>query len=274
MRALKIAGGSIAAIVILLLSQISSQLICDRITNVVIYDIAQSLLYVGFAITLSAIFSRYVLKMSLRDLGLRFKRSTLKWIIIGILLPMVVTTFYLIGTEGELARNLRVTNIPSTIVYAIFVVGIGGGVVEEVVFRGLIMKTIEKYWCKTASVLLPAVVFGALHLTNMDSWNVPDAIQLVIAGTAVGIMFALIADRANSIWASAIVHSLWNTIIIGGILEIGSPQYGMSINSIWQYMLHSQNMLLTGGQFGIEASLPSTICYIILIVFTAGKKKI
>ncbi len=40
--------------------------------------------------------------------------------------------------------------------------------------------------------------------------------------------------------------------------------YGMDIGSIWQYRLSSHNLLLTGGQYGIEAALPAIIGYLVV----------
>lgn len=198
------------------------------------------------------------------EIRVLLKFPTIKWFFTSLLLPVSVSLFYLLAVDGELIKNTRVENEIYTIIYAVFITGISAGIVEEFIFRGLIMKIIEKYWCKTAAILLPALCFGIFHLLNIEAWNLIEAMQLVIASTMVGVMFGLITYKSNSIWASAVVHGFWNIIIIGGILEIGSPQYGMRIDSIWQYRLKSQSLLLTGGQYGIEASFPSIVGYIVV----------
>ena len=103
----------------------------------------------------------------------------------------------------------------------------------------------------------------------MESPNIVDIIVLVIAGTAVGIMFSLIAMESGSIWASAIVHGLWNLVIIGGILEISAEP----LSSIFTYTLTSRSTLLTGGAFGIESSLPSIVGYGIVICVALARLK-
>lgn len=274
MRILKIIGGSVAAMLIIIISQFVSQIIAGIFPYVWMSEIVQTLLYVGIALALGFVFTHCILKMKMSEIRVPSKFPAIKWFLIGILLPVFVSLFYLLAVDGELIKNTRVENEIYTIIYAVFITGISAGIVEEFIFRGLIMKIIEKYWCKTAAILLPALCFGVLHLFNIESWHLIDAMQLVLAGTMVGVMFGLIAYKSNSIWASAVVHGFWNSIIIGGILEIGSPQYGMRIDSIWQYYLKSQNILLTGGQYGIEASFPAIIGYMIVILLVLKSREI
>ena len=97
---------------------------------------------------------------------------------------------------------------------------------------------------------------------------------VVLAGTMVGIMFSLIATYSKSIWNSAVVHALWNLIIVGGILEVGNASSEYSINN---YVLSSKSFLITGGDFGIESSLIALIFYslvsIIVVVILKKRKE-
>jgi hypothetical protein len=96
----------------------------------------------------------------------------------------------------------------------------------------------------------------------MDNPNTVDVIMLLIAGTCVGVMFSLIAYQSGSIWPSAIVHGIWNLIIIGGIFEISNEP----ARSLFNYTIHSNSTLITGGAFGIEASVPAVVGYGIVII--------
>ena len=84
------------------------------------------------------------------------------------------------------------------------------------------------------------------------------AVQLLLAGTAVGILFALIAYESGSIWSGALVHGVWNLFMVSQILSIG-PEADAS--SIFSYVLEVKNPLLTGGDFGIEASVIAMMAY-------------
>jgi len=75
-------------------------------------------------------------------------------------------------------------------------------------------------------------------------------------------MFSLIALAGNSIWNSAVVHGLWDFFIIG----IFSFTIQPGSFCLFAYHLTDTNIFLTGGQFGIEPSLISTIAYIAVAV--------
>lgn len=84
---------------------------------------------------------------------------------------------------------------------------------------------------------------------------------VLVAGTMVGVMFSLITFATKSIWNSAIVHAIWNIIIIGGILWTGTE---FDEYSLYSYVLDSKSFLLTGGAFGIESSVVAVVGYIIV----------
>lgn len=274
MKILKTVGSVIAAMIVLIVAQLVSGIVGGFLPNPSLGYIVSAIIYVMLSLAIGLIYAKHVLHFTPAELGIRKKLPEFKWIVIGIMLPVLISAFYLFCTEGQLIRNDRMTAAFSTIVYAIFTVGIGGGIVEEFIFRGIIMKMMEKYWGKAAAICIPSFLFGISHLANLTSWHLRDAILLAVAGTMVGIMFSMIAYQSKTIWASAVVHGFWNMVIIGGILEIGAVDYGMSIDSIWQYKISGSNMLLTGGQFGIEAAVPAVIGYIVVsfCAFMFGRK--
>jgi hypothetical protein len=96
----------------------------------------------------------------------------------------------------------------------------------------------------------------------MENPNTIDVLALLIAGTSVGVMFSMIVYQSGSIWSSAAVHGIWNLIIIGGILGIGTEPG----HPIFSYTLNSDSTLLTGGKFGIESSLPAITGYLLIII--------
>ena len=132
----------------------------------------------------------------------------------------------------------------------VFFTGLAAGTVEEIVFRGIILHLIEAKWGRTAAVAVPSVLFGAVHLIGAE---LPAASGLLVlaAGTLVGIMFSLIALEGGSVWNSALVHALWNILIIGGGLSVGEAPDPYAVAT---YVLKTRNVLLTGGEFGVEAS--------------------
>ena len=68
----------------------------------------------------------------------------------------------------------------------------------------------------------------------------------------------MIAYESGSIWSGALVHGVWNLFMVSQILSIG-PEADAS--SIFSYVLELKNPLLTGGDFGIEASVIAMMAY-------------
>lgn len=174
------------------------------------------------------------------------------------LLPVLVSAVYLL-LPGTYERNVLDTGTKLAFVTrGIFIAGVGAGVVEELLFRGLLMNAVIKKWGKAAGILVPSVLFASLHIIGMD-FSLLSCLQVMAAGTMVGVMFSLIALEGRSVWNSAIVHAVWNMIIIGGGLTIGTE---LNEYAVCSYVLETQNFLLTGGEFGIESSVVAIISYI------------
>ncbi len=148
----------------------------------------------------------------------------------------------------------------SVICAGIFFTGIAAGIVEEMVFRGFIMSLLDSKIGRTAAVLVPSLLFGLLHIIGMD-FSPLSCLQVLLAGTFVGVMFSLITLEQHSVWNSAVVHGMWNIIILGGVLSIGVE---MNEHSAFSYILKTKSFVVTGGEFGIESSVIAIAGYMVV----------
>ena len=114
------------------------------------------------------------------------------------------------------------------------------------------------------AIIVPSVLFGLIHILN-GALGPISLIQLVAAGTVVGILFSMIAYYYDNFWNNALVHALWNASTIG-VMHIGTEPYE---SSIYTYVLKSRSMMITGGDFGIEASIISILAYSLFIAILA-----
>lgn len=133
---------------------------------------------------------------------------------------------------------------------------------KELVFRGMILRYMQRTLGLKAAVILPSLLFACAHIMNMESFNLTDLVLLILAGSSVAVMFTLFALKSDSIYPGAFAHAAWNTLIIGGIFGIGDTVNGMGNDSYIIIPIQSANKLLTGGNFGVEAALPAIIGYI------------
>ena len=277
LSALLTIGKVFLAILIIPIAQIIAEVILlpfgepEGITSGIVY-ILWGILYPGFAILFVWLFAKFICKKKMSDMLITKVRVKSKWVIAAFLLPLGVTAFYVFAVPGQLVKHtLDNVGIFNALALAIVFTGFAAGVVEEMVFRGLIMNLLKERWNIAVAVIAPSVVFGFVHVLGMD-FSIGSIILVTVAGTMVGIMFSLVALEGGSIWNSAVMHMVWNTIIIGGIFVVGVNQ---DPEHIADYLLASDKFWITGGEFGIESALPSVIGYTIVaaIAFMMLRKK-
>lgn len=104
----------------------------------------------------------------------------------------------------------------------------------------------------------PSLAFALLHVLGREL-SFAGILQLLAAGTAVGVLFSLVAYESGTVWCGASMHAVWNMVMIGGVLHIGPEPDGYALLN---YVLDSASPLVTGGDFGVEASLPSIAVYL------------
>ena len=273
-------GKMILSIVLSLLALVVAQVLAQLIASIVILinlpafigNILAGILYVVLAYLLLKLLCEKYIKDPMSEYNIPKFKIKLKWGIVAVVLPLAVTVFYLLFVPGSLEQNaLEVTAKLELLSAGVFFTGFGAGIVEEMVFRGVLMCVIEKRFNKRIAIIVPSVLFGFVHIMGMD-FDLLSCVLVLLAGTMVGIMFSLIASESNSIWNSAIVHALWNIIIIGGILWTGTE---FDEYSLCSYVLESKTFLLTGGEFGIESSIVAVIGYslVCLFVILSNRKK-
>jgi len=266
----------ILSILVLVVAQVLAQILGSVLVLVkipaYIANAAAGILYIIIAYFLLKLMCKKILKDDIREYNIPAFKIEIKWVIAAILLPITVTLFYILFVPGSFEQNvLDMTSKLNLLSAGIFFTGFGAGIVEEMVFRGILMGAIEKRFNKTVAIIVPSVLFGLVHILGMG-FDLLSCTLVIVAGTMVGVMFSLIASSSKSVWNSAIVHAIWNIVIIGGILWIGTE---FDENSLFSYVLESKSFLLTGGEFGIESSIVAVVGYIVVcgIAWLGSKKK-
>ncbi len=194
----KVIGGSVAAIVILIIAQLAAQLAASALNLIKIPDgicnIIAGIFYVGLTYVILKIYIEKVIRLPISDFGMPVFHIKRKWILIAILLPLLVKGSYLLFFQGAYVSS---------------------------------------------------------HMNGKQIFRTLSA----------GIMFSMIAIESDSVWNSGIVHAIWNIIMIGGGLAIGQKADQFSVMT---YVLDAKSFAVTGGEFGMEASVISLVGYIIV----------
>lgn len=224
----------------------------------------KSILYVGF--TLIGVLVIYIGLLRTSLASLRITRFSIRpiWILTAILMPaLVVLIASLSGGHWEQnGPSWDIALIRFDVILLLLQLAIG--LVEETVFRGVILGCLESRYNKPIAALVSSLLFAAMHLIG-HHLDIASTIQVLITGTIVGILFSLITFESNSIWNSAIVHGIWNFVIAGGILHIGTTA---NLSASFNFILSAKSTLISGGDFGMGASILSISVYAIFCVLT------
>jgi len=135
------------------------------------------------------------------------------------------------------------TGMPKALVTA----AIFPAISEEIVFRGVLFRWIEEVGGSWVALILTSAFFGAGHLMN------PNASTIAAVGIAfeAGVMLGAAYMLTRSLWLPIGLHAAWN-FTQGEIYDI--PVSGMPVHGVVDARLCC-NPLLTGGGFGLEASV-------------------
>ena len=141
--------------------------------------------------------------------------------------------------------------LPSRIFSAI-VFALGTAIWEEVTFRGLLFRSIERAAGTWVGVAVSALVFGALHGLN------PNASLLASAAIVVesGIMLAFAYVATRTLWLPIGIHFGWNfteDYLFGVRISGHAARPAVFTGSLLG------TPTFTGGEYGVEAALPSVI---------------
>ncbi len=189
-------------------------------------------------------------------LGLR-GRGKLAELALGLALGAALLTLA-VGVIA-LFGGYRVTGISaSPQLLAPLAIGIGAGVVEEVVFRGILLRVLETWLGSWAALAITSLLFGLIHLMNPGA-SILTALGLVIeAGVLLGAAYLL----TRRLWLAFGLHIVWNTLLAGvfsSAVSGSGTQSGLLVAEV------SGPTWLTGGSMGIEGSLLT-----VLLGFVAG----
>jgi len=251
---------------LLTVGQIIAQVLTMPLSGIpVVRSVLFSLVYLAAGIALTLLYGKFIARMSPAEMGIVKQFPQGKWFVVGLLLPLGVTAFYLIFGNGGVQRNpeFDVAAVLSSVTLAAGIAGF----VEETIFRGMLMHALQKKWGTAVAVLLPSLLFAAIHTYMLPNLTLLNIALLMVSGTLVAVAFSMIALYSGSVWGGAVVHALWNMIIIGGVFAIQAPGCGQVSNFLYEYVLNIDNPVISGGAYGIECGIAGNIGYLLVSVW-------
>lgn len=212
---------------------------------------------------------RYLERKPLRAMLWEFSFNQWKPLAWGLLAGVgeVLLVFGVMTVFGITHSTWGLAAVPvSTFVLAlgwILASAILGPVVEEALNRGYWFQNIQRGWGLAAAVIVTSLLFGGLHLLNPNA-EILGALNITLSA----ITYVLGLLWLRSLWFPIGWHAAWN---FAQFFIVGLPNSGISVSSMG---LNGTTLLattvsgprwLTGGDFGMEASVIRTIILIGII---------
>lgn len=129
-------------------------------------------------------------------------------------------------------------------------------VVEEVLFRGYVLRNLMISFNKYIALIISALFFALVHGFNPNI-NLLSMLNLVLAGVLLGITYI----HTKNLWFPIALHFSWNLIQTHlGFNVSGQKMYSFIESSV------TENNILNGGAFGFEGSIIAVALQVILII--------
>ena len=148
---------------------------------------------------------------------------------------------------------------------------LSSGIYEELLFRGVLFRSVETWLGSWAALVVSALVFGLTHLMNAQG-TLKGALFIAVEA---GILLAAAVMLTRRLWLSMGFHVAWNytqSAIFSSIVSGNDATQGLVRSTI-----HGPDFL-TGGSFGVESSvLALVLCTstgVAMLVLAVKRRKI
>lgn len=135
---------------------------------------------------------------------------------------------------------------------------------EELMFRGYGFQVLARYWSAPRTIVATGMIFGIAHLLTNAGINLTGALNTALWGALLGFAFW----RTRALWLPMGLHFGWNL----GLVVIGVPLSGLTIKATGFALQWSAGELFSGGAYGPENGLLTTICAGAVFVILRGAR--
>lgn len=211
----------------------------------------------GLVCTLLAvgIFRKFIDKKSMLSLGFKFKEyrndlfAGMGW---GFVLILIV--FLVLWLSGIVnVTGIRFNPLSVFIYFILFIIV---ALNEEILMRGYILSNLMDSMNKYVALFFTSILFSVMHLINANA-SIFSTCNLFLAGILLGVYFI----HKGNLWFPIGMHLTWNFF--------QGPVFGFRVSGYVTDSIITQDItgseLITGGEFGMESSIITTITMIILI---------
>jgi len=214
-------------------------------------SVSTGLLAMCAVLTVVAV-TRLIERRTLAAIGLGMRRCVSDW-----LKGAGVGAAYLCAAVGILTvlGGYRITGVAvaGQALVGGLVLHVLVGVFEEMLFRGILFRFLEEGFGSWIALTITALFFGWSHLNNPHAtpWS---AIAIALEA---GVLIGAVYMATRSLWFAMGLHTAWN-FLQGTIFGVAVSGNGAPTESLFRPLIEG-NPWLTGGAFGIEASVITVV---------------
>lgn len=158
------------------------------------------------------------------DFGMRFRPVDIGWGVLGglgVLAISIVLNIFWVMVTGDTAPDnagfLPESPSVATALLLFAAVAVITPIAEELFFRGLLMRALEKRFNPQIAIVVSALVFGALHVTGVTSASslgdfAVQGLFIAVTITGYGLVFAVLDMFTGRLWPSIVAHMVINGI--------------------------------------------------------------
>ena len=232
------------------------------------FHLILELLAFGFILNTVFRWTRKVEKRPIRTLGF-YKENFLSQLLKGYGLGLVLfllTLLVLVALGQYRFESIQLN--PYSFAFIVFTIPFWllQGTAEEVVARAWLLPQLASRTNLQLAVLISSLFFTLLHMGNSGLTPL-SLVNLFLFGVAMSLYLL----KTDTVWGVAGIHGAWNFAQgnLFGILVSGQP----SGTSLMTFLPQGNQGWLSGGSFGIEGSIMTSLVLLLLIIYLAYQLK-
>lgn len=163
-----------------------------------------------------------------KDWGAKLRLADISTGIVAAVVALVVVPLTaglvssIVGLEDqrEAGNTSFITEAEGSPLLIVLVFGavIGAPVAEEMFFRGLVQRSLQRFGGKVVGVLGSTVLFALPHFTGAA---LKPTIVLLVSISTIGVLFGTIVAITNRLGPTIIAHIIFNSVVVGATLVSG-----------------------------------------------------
>lgn len=221
-----------------------------------------------FGTIISIVYCRFGEMRSLGSMGMRKKKLVPHYLIGLVIGLLLMTAIVLLSTLFGAQKISFCSGVNYGLIGLYWIGWFFQGMSEEFIFRGYLMNTVGGKHSFITALAVSSAAFALAHAAN-QGFGPLVFVNLALFGVFAGLYMILTDD----IWGGCAIHSIWNCTQgnLYGISVSGTNE----MESVMKTVADSDSVILTGGDFGIEGSIFTTIVLVAAsaIVVVMMKKK-